>query len=108
MKYWLLGIYLVFTPMFLFAQGGAEPYSSEWRKADSLLQRGFPESAANIAQSIYDRASQKGQQVQMMKAQLYLISAEFQRVKRLTRMQLKKQSNSPVPLPSPTTPSGKA
>jgi uncharacterized protein YfaS (alpha-2-macroglobulin family) len=76
--------------MFLFAQGGAEPYSSEWRKADSLIQRGFPESAAKIAQSIYDRASQKGQQVQMMKAQLYLISSEFQRSEEAYQNAIKK------------------
>ncbi|HRO42246.1 MAG TPA: alpha-2-macroglobulin family protein [Flavipsychrobacter sp.] len=77
-RHLLLFVFLL-APFFLLAQPENEPYSKEWKRADSLLQNGFPESAAKIAQSIYDRASKKNEQVQMVKAQLYLMSADFQR-----------------------------
>ena len=35
-------------PFFADAQGGDEPYNKEWIKADSLIDRGFPESAQKI------------------------------------------------------------
>ena len=79
MKHWLSLIGLLILPFLTTAQIVGEPYGSEWHKADSLLRNGFPESAAKIVRSIYDRANDKGQQVQVMKAQIYLISADFQR-----------------------------
>jgi uncharacterized protein YfaS (alpha-2-macroglobulin family) len=79
MKQLVFILFFLGIPLAILAQGKGEAYSGEWKKADSLLQRGLPQSAAKIAQSIYDRATQKGEQVQMMKAQLYLMSADFQR-----------------------------
>ena len=79
MKHWLSLIGLLILPFLATAQKGGEPYASEWHRADSLLRNGFPESAAKIVRSIYDRANVKGQQVQVMKAQIYLISTDFQR-----------------------------
>jgi len=74
----LLVIFLLF-PLVLFSQTSKEPYAGEWKKADSLLQKGLPESASKIAQSVYEMASKKNEQVHMMKAQLFLMSADFQR-----------------------------
>lgn len=67
------------TPFLLSAQKANESFGKEWKQADSLLRNGFPESAAKMAQSVYDRASKKADQIQMMKAQLYIMSADFQR-----------------------------
>lgn len=78
MKHFLFIISLL-MPMYLFAQNNNEPYAKEWQKADSLQRKGMPESAAKIAESIYAKAKSKGQQVQMMKAQVFLIGADFER-----------------------------
>lgn len=78
MKYFLF-IFLLLLPMSLFAQNNTELYAKEWRKADSLQQRGMPESAAKIATAIYAKAKMKNQQVQMMKAQLFLMGTGFER-----------------------------
>ena len=56
-----------------------DPYSRDWQKADSLLNSGFPESAAKVVNDIYKKAQQKGEEVQMLKAELFLLSADFQR-----------------------------
>lgn len=70
---------LLLSPRLLSAQEKGEPYASDWKRADSLMNKGLPESAAKIARSVYDRAKAKGQQVQMIKAQLYLMNSDFQR-----------------------------
>ncbi len=80
MKYLMILSTILLFPFFLFGQEEEnEPYKKEWKKADSLLNNGFPESAQKIAEDILSRASQKQQQVQMMKAQIYLMNAGFQR-----------------------------
>lgn len=76
MKYFLFTL-LSLLPMTLFAQN--EPYAKEWQKADSLQQRGMPESAAKIAEKIFAKAKRNGEQVQMMKAQIFLIGTTFER-----------------------------
>src|SRR5690606_30933714 len=55
-----------------------EPYNQEWKKADSLLQKGFPESAANIVNNIHAKAAAKGEEVQVLKAELFLLQTDFQ------------------------------
>ena len=80
MKYLLSLSFAIFFSNLLFAQKNMnEPYSREWQKADSLLSSGFPESAANVVNEIYKKAQQKDEQVQMLKAELFLLSADFQR-----------------------------
>jgi uncharacterized protein YfaS (alpha-2-macroglobulin family) len=78
MKY-LLSLLAILFIQPLFAQNMNEPYRREWQKADSLLNTGLPESAATVANDIYKKAQQKGEQVQMLKAELFLLSADFQR-----------------------------
>ena len=94
MKHLLFILSAFLFPVFLIAQNHEEPYSVEWKQADSLLQKGFPESASKIAQSIFEKAKQKGQQVQMMKAQLYLMSADFQRNEEAFRDAIKKSEQN--------------
>jgi hypothetical protein len=77
MKNFLLAFISLLIPAFIFAQN--TDYEKEWKKADSLLKNGFPESGAKIAQDVYNKAQQRGQDVQMMKAQIYLMSADFDR-----------------------------
>lgn len=77
MKNFLLAFISLLIPAFVFAQN--TDYEKEWKKADSLLKNGFPESGAKIAQDVYNKAQERGQDVQMMKAQIYLMSADFQR-----------------------------
>jgi uncharacterized protein YfaS (alpha-2-macroglobulin family) len=80
MKNCFLLFSILLLPFCLSAQTqSAEPYASDWAKADSLLQNGLPESAAKIVKGVYDKAKQKSQQVQMMKAQLYLMNADMQK-----------------------------
>ena len=79
MKY-LLSIAAILFSNLLFAQKDMdEPYGREWRKADSLLQNGFPESAAAVVNGIYRKAQQKGEEVQVLKAELFLLNADFLR-----------------------------
>ena len=59
------------------AQSNNEPYKRDWEKADSLLNRGFPESAKKILDGVYAQAKAKNQQVAMLKAQLYLMRGDF-------------------------------
>src|SRR5690606_7546861 len=46
---------------------------------NNLLNKGLPQSAEERAADIYKRAAAKGQSVQMIKAQLYLLNAGSQR-----------------------------
>jgi len=50
-----------------------EPYAVQWKKADSLLDRGLPQSALSIVDKVYTEAKTKSQPVQVLKAQLYLL-----------------------------------
>ena len=50
-----------------------DPYRSQWQKADSLLNRGLPESARKVVDNVYANAQRTRQPVQMLKAQLYLL-----------------------------------
>jgi uncharacterized protein YfaS (alpha-2-macroglobulin family) len=73
MKYYLLLVSLLLcVPVFSIAQV-PEPYAPEWKKADSLLDKGLPQSAKKVAEAVYTKARQNGQAVQMLKAQLYLL-----------------------------------
>ena len=74
----LIAFCLICTPLFIFAQE-KDPYSREWQQADSLLKRGFPESAATIVRDIQKKAGPRNQEVQMMKAEIFLLRSEFQR-----------------------------
>lgn len=53
-------------------------YSKDWEKVDSLLQKGFPESAGKIVEGIYAQAKQKKQSLYMLKAQLFLLEIAYQ------------------------------
>ena len=78
MKYCLLLIALCLTGA-AFAQNNSalktEPYSKEWRRADSLLDQGLPQSALPLIQSVNAKAKAGNQPVQLLKAQLYLLRA---------------------------------
>lgn len=79
MKKWLF----VFTTLFLIpflvqAQTKEDLYQADWKKADSLFNNGLPKSALKIAEDVYKRAKAKDQQVQMIKAQLYIMKAGYQ------------------------------
>ncbi|RYG54679.1 MAG: hypothetical protein EOO01_00850, partial [Chitinophagaceae bacterium] len=82
MKPFTLILLFILLPVVLFAQVSSGSDEKEWGKADSLLQQGFPESAGKIAQNLYDKARQRGDQVYMMKAQLFMMTASFQRSER--------------------------
>jgi len=91
MKYLLSLSFAIIFSNLLFAQKNMnEPYSREWQKADSLLSSGFPESAANVVNDIYKKAQQKGEQVQLLKAELFLLSADFQRSEEAYKEAIKK------------------
>ncbi|MBL7717716.1 MAG: alpha-2-macroglobulin [Flavipsychrobacter sp.] len=66
-------------PFLASGQENNELYAREWRQADSLLDRGFPESAGKILDEVYRQAKANNQQVQMLKAQLYLVKGDFQK-----------------------------
>lgn len=78
MRY-LLSIIFILTLQPIFAQNMNVPYAREWMQADSLLQRGFPESATKVVNKIYTSALQKNEQIQMIKAELYLLNIGFER-----------------------------
>jgi uncharacterized protein YfaS (alpha-2-macroglobulin family) len=78
MKKYLVLLY-VLLPMLAFGQDKNEPYAKEWTKADSLIGRGFPESANKILEGVYQQARGKNQQLQMLKAQLYMMKGDFQK-----------------------------
>lgn len=77
MKKWLFLLCSAVLPLLTIAQknnpGAAEPYAAQWRQADSLLNGGLPQSAARLLTGIYTQARSKGQTVQMVKAQIYLM-----------------------------------
>lgn len=60
------------------AQSKKDLYEADWKKADSFFNNGLPKSALKIAEGVYGRAKAKNQQVQMMKAQLYIMKAGYQ------------------------------
>lgn len=78
MRY-LIPIFILFFFQPTYAQKMNDLYSHDWKKADSLLQNGFPESAIKIINSIYTKAKQQGATVQIIKAELFLLSANFER-----------------------------
>jgi uncharacterized protein YfaS (alpha-2-macroglobulin family) len=77
MKYYILLASLLFClPVLSFSQV-AEPYAREWKKADSLFERGLPQSAKKIADAVYEQAREKQEVVQVLKAQLYLLKTDM-------------------------------
>lgn len=46
-------------------------YTAEWKKIDSLVARGLPQSALTEVKKIYQRAQKEGQQAQVIKALVY-------------------------------------
>ncbi|XZF13025.1 alpha-2-macroglobulin family protein [Chitinophagaceae bacterium MMS25-I14] len=50
------------------------PYEKEYRKADSLLLTGLPQSARKIIQAVYEQARKGSDNVQVLKAQIYLLN----------------------------------
>jgi uncharacterized protein YfaS (alpha-2-macroglobulin family) len=80
MKHYLL-LLAILLPFLAAGQENTsnEPYGREWQKADSLINGGFPESAMKILETVYQQAKAKNQQVQMLKAQLYMMKGDFQK-----------------------------
>ena len=77
MRNFLVIACLLFLPLITTAQE-SNLYINDWKKADSLFDRGLPQSALKIAASVYQKAKAKNQQVQMLKAQIYLLKADLQ------------------------------
>lgn len=77
MKSFLILFLTIFIPAMLFAQDDSyqSPYRKDWQQADSLLERGLPQSAQTILEQIYGRAVKEGRQAEALKAQLYLMQA---------------------------------
>lgn len=71
-------LFCILLPFLAAGQNNNEPYAKEWRKADSLLDRGFPESAQKVLDGVYMQAKAKNQQLQMLKAQVYMMKSDFQ------------------------------
>lgn len=69
---------LIAAPLLVFAQSKEDLYDKEWKKADSLFDRGLPKSAQKVAEDVYNKAKAKNQQVQVLKAQLYLLKIQQQ------------------------------
>lgn len=83
MKHWVLMMFACFIAGVTIAQTAnptmQEPYEKAFRQADSLMtDAGLPQSAVTIVQGIYSKAKAAGQEVQMLKAQLYLMRAASQ------------------------------
>ncbi len=57
----------------VLSQSNKQPYTDEWRKADSLINRSLPESARKIVMAIYEDAKLEDRPVMVMKTQLYLL-----------------------------------
>lgn len=76
MKFFLTLFITCFMPALLFAQDNPYqgPYQKDWQKADSLMDRGLPQSAQTILEKIYSRAVKEGKQAEALKAQLYLLN----------------------------------
>lgn len=76
MKKWLSICCSLLLPLLTMAQNNNSPnelYAAQWRKVDSLMNQGLPQSAAKQITSIYVQAKNKNQTVQMIKAQVYLM-----------------------------------
>ncbi|MBS1774963.1 MAG: alpha-2-macroglobulin [Bacteroidetes bacterium] len=76
MKHIVILLFVLF-PTLMFAQN--QRYLSEWKKVDSLIDNGLPKSAEKLANEIYAKAKANGNDIQQMKAEIYLLTSGFQR-----------------------------
>jgi len=53
-------------------------YEKQWHKADSLMSRSLPQSAEKIVKTIYQEALKSGNQVQVLKAEIYFLKINTQ------------------------------
>lgn len=53
-------------------------YEEQWHKADSLMSRSLPQSAEKIVKTIYQDALKNGNQVQVLKAEIYFLKINTQ------------------------------
>ncbi len=71
---------LVFSvlPMLLMAQKNDRPDTYDWKKIDSLFNRGLPKSASAEAEKLYQKAQKEGRKAEGLRAQIYLLQATMQ------------------------------
>lgn len=75
----------------VFAQKNKmDTYTSEWERADSLMNKGLPKSAAGIARNILKEAEARKDSPNAIKAQLFLLGAEAQTEEHADVDQIKK------------------
>ncbi len=67
----LLTLLLLFAIPAMAQTSPNEPYAAQWKRADSLLAQGLPESARKVVDKVYADAQRTNQGVQILKAQLY-------------------------------------
>lgn len=72
-KLFLLVLGLLFMTSSNFAQSN-NAYKAEWEKADSLLLKDLPKSAAKVAESILKSAQTKKDVPNILKAQIFLLN----------------------------------
>ncbi|PZF72833.1 alpha-2-macroglobulin family protein [Taibaiella soli] len=53
-------------------------YEKQWHKADSLMSRSLPQSAEKIIKTIYEDALKNGNQVQVLKSEIYFLKINTQ------------------------------
>ena len=66
---------ILFSATFTHAQT-TKMYTAEWKKTDSLVARGLPQSALVEVKKIYQRAKKEGQEAQVIKALVYQSSLQ--------------------------------
>lgn len=69
---------MVISHPFVFAQSNPmkNSYQKEWHKADSLMSKGLPKSAVELAKSILKDAQTKKDSPNIIKARLFLMGAD--------------------------------
>ncbi|MBS1783220.1 MAG: alpha-2-macroglobulin [Bacteroidetes bacterium] len=76
MKHILFSLFILF-PTLMFAQN--QHYLSEWKKVHALMEGGLPKSAEKMILEIYAKAKANGNDIQQMKAEIFLMTSGFQR-----------------------------
>lgn len=71
-----LSLLLFFSITMTTAQQPTDPFKKEWQQIDSLMERGLPQSAAELARQVLAKAQERKDGANTIKAQLLLMATD--------------------------------
>jgi uncharacterized protein YfaS (alpha-2-macroglobulin family) len=85
----------IYLPVSSFAQTKGEDnhYVMEWKKIDSLLEKGLPKSAQPIIEKVLNGAVSKNSVPDKIKAQVYLINVKYESEENALQQQIKESES---------------